>query len=96
MDRRGLSDQCCQSVVGKHVSVKPACWEDPWERHEKRKKVRSDEKVKQEVKQNDAQHTAAKTKVLKCPLFYFIILFFVATIFRSACYIQPTEVETGC
>lgn len=90
-----MSDQCCQSVVGKHVSVKPACWEDPWERHEMRKKVRSDEKVKQEVKQNDAEYTIAKTKVLKCPISYFIY-FFVATIFRSACYIQPTEVETGC
>lgn len=89
-----MSDQCCQSVVGKHVSVKPACWEDPWERHEKRKKVRSDEKVKQEVKQNDAEYTTAKAKVLKCPIFYFTILPF--TKFRSACYIQLTEVETGC
>lgn len=74
LDRRGLSDQCCQSVVGKHVSVKPACWENPWERHEMRKKVGSDEKVKQEVKQNDAEYAIAKTKVLKCHISYFIFL----------------------
>lgn len=30
LDRRGLSYQCCQSVVGKHVTLKPACQEDPW------------------------------------------------------------------
>lgn len=72
LDKRGLSDQCCQSVVGKHVSAKPVCRMDPWESHEMRKKVKT---VKQEVRRNDAEYTITMTKVLKCPQLYFIFFF---------------------
>lgn len=80
LDRRGLSDQCCQSVVGKHVSVKPACWEDPWITM-RGGGGRSGAMRKWRKRWDEMIMDTKKKKAVKYPLF-----FFAATIFRSACY----------
>lgn len=80
LDRRGLSDQCCQSFVGKHVSVKPVCREDPW--ITMRGGGRSGTKRNWSKSCDEMIMNTNKKKVANYP----VVFFFVTNIFRSSCY----------